>query len=117
MDLRKKYVLKSTAELVAVLEMPDNYTPEALTAAKEAIEDRIKHEADEINQIALEFNTNKVWEQLNSLNPLNDELVFFKSHFLDEVTIKKIYKEQFEKLLKEKEGFRFDVWQYAIGGL
>ncbi len=117
MDLRRKYVLKSTTELVAVLETPKDYTPEALAAAKEAMSDRAEHEAEEINQIAVEFNTNKVWTILNTLNPLSDELVLHKSYFLDDVAIKSIYKEQFEKLIKDKEGFRFDVWQYAIGAI
>ena len=39
------------------------------------------------------------------------------SHFLSEDEVKEIYITQLEEYMKHREGFRFNVWQYALGGV
>jgi len=117
MDLKKRYLRKPTEELVKALEMQTDYTPEAIAAIKDALSFRASQEAEAIQEMALAFNTELIWNHLNSLDPLNDELVLRKSYFLSDTQVRAIYKEQFEKLIQDKTDFRVDSWNYAIGGI
>jgi len=64
-----------------------------------------------------EVNRERIVKMLNELNPVNDELKILKSHWLSEAEMRKMIKEEFKLLLERKDGFRFDVLKYAIGGL
>ena len=45
------------------------------------------------------------------------EVNMHKSHFLSAEEVKATYIAQLEKYMQYKEGFRFNVWQYALGGI
>ncbi len=115
MDLRKKFAAKDTPTLVGILETPGAYTPEAHVVAEEELYSRLIPRP-ELKQIATDFVRKIAQEEMNRLDPLNDELVLPKSHFLEKEEVKSIYLEELNALMKRKDGFRFDVWQYAMGG-
>lgn len=115
MNLHQRFAAKTTSELIIILESQDGYTPEALTTAEEELRARNIPEA-ELKKEAWEYVLQVAQETMNRLDPLNDELVPPESHFLTKREVKEIYLEELEALIKRKEGFRFDVWKYAIGG-
>ena len=116
MDLAKRYARKDTKTLISVLEHPEDYSPEALEAAEAELNFR---ELDEEVILALvdEVNRERIVKMLDSLHPVNDELKLLKSHWLTEEEMRRMTKEEFKLLLERKDGFRFDVLKYAIGGL
>ena len=116
MDLAKRYARKDTKTLISVLEHPEDYSAEALEAAEAELNFR---ELDEEVILALvdEVNRERITKMLDSLNPINDELKLLKSQWLTEEEMRRITKEEFKLLLERKDGFRFDVLKYAIGGL
>lgn len=116
MDLAKRYARKDTKTLIMVLEHPEDYSKEALQAAEAELNFR---ELDEevIYALVDEVNRERIVKMLNGLNPINDELKILKSYWLSETEMKRIIKEEFKLLLERKDGFRFDVLKYAIGGL
>jgi len=114
-DLRKRFAAKDTPTLVGILESPEAYTPEAYAVAEEELYSRLIPEV-ELKKLASDFVRQVAQEKMNRLDPLNDELVLPKSHFLLKKEVKDIYLEELNALMKRKDGFRFDVWQYAMGG-
>lgn len=116
MDLAKRYARKDTKTLIQVLENPADFSPEALAAAEAELDFR-NIEPEALNNLILEVNRERIIELLNHLNPVNDELVVPKSHWLTDEEMRKMTKEEFKLLLDRKDGFRFNVWNYAIGGL
>ena len=78
-------------------------------------ERKLSHE--EILALASEIQRERMVKMLNELDPLNDELIIPTSFFLARVDLKEMLQEEFEQFIQNKEGFRFNVWQYSIGGL
>ncbi len=116
MNLAKRYARKDTKTLIMVLEHPENYSPEALEAAEAELNFR-ELEEEVIYALVDEVNRERIVKMLNELNPINDELKLLKSHWLSEAEMRRITKEEFKLLLDRKDGFRFDVLKYAIGGI
>jgi len=116
MDLAKRYARKDTKTLVKILEHPEDFSAEALAAAEAELGFR-NVESEEMEALVLEVNRARIVELLNRLNPINDELVVPKSRWLTDTEMRNLTKDEFESLLKRKDGFRFDVWKYAVGGL
>ncbi len=116
MNLAKRYARKDTKTLITVLEHPENYSPEALEAAEAELNFR-ELEEEVIYALVDEVNRERIVKMLNELNPVNDELKLLKSHWLSEAEMRRITKEEFKLLLDRKDGFRFDVLKYAIGGI
>jgi len=116
MDLAKRYARKDTKTLITVLEHPEDYSGAALKAAEAELNFRELKEAT-IYALVDEVNRERIVKMLNGLNPVNDEIKMLKSHWLSESEMKRITKEEFKLLLERKDGFRFDVLKYAIGGL
>ncbi|MFT6322112.1 MAG: hypothetical protein ACJAT4_003047 [Granulosicoccus sp.] len=61
-------------------------------------------------------------EMIARMNLENDDITeekvnMHQSHFLSEEKVKEIYITQLEEYMKHREGFRFNVWQYALGGI
>ncbi len=61
-------------------------------------------------------------EMIARTNLENDDITeekvnMHQSHFLSEEEVKEIYITQLEEYMKYREGFRFNVWQYALGGI
>ncbi len=116
MNLAKRYARKDTKTLVMVLEHPEDYSAAALEAAEAELNFR-ELEDEVIYALVEEVNRARIVKMLNNLNPINDELTVLKSHWLTESEMKRLTKEEFKLLLDRKDGFRFDVLKYAIGGL
>jgi len=116
MNLAKRYARKDTKTLIGVLEHPEDYSAEALQAAEAELNFR-ELDNEVIYALVEEVNRERIVKMLNELNPVNDELKILKSHWLTEVEMKNMIKEEFKLLLDRKDGFRFDVLKYAIGGL
>lgn len=116
MDLAKRYARKDTKTLISVLEHPENFSSKALETAEAELNFRKLDEAV-IYALVDEVNRERIVKMLNELNPVNDELKVLKSYWLSDSEMRKITKEEFKLLLERKDGFRFDVLKYAIGGL
>jgi hypothetical protein len=116
MNLAKRYARKDTKTLISVLEHPADYSAEALEAAEAELNFR-ELEEEVIYALVDEVNRERIVKMLNEFNPVNDELKLLKSHWLSESEMRRITKEEFKLLLDRKDGFRFDVLKYAIGGI
>jgi hypothetical protein len=116
MSLRKRFAKKDSPTLVEILESPEGYTPEAMEVAKEELFSR---ELDEttIHKMAVNYNTERIKNLLEKFDPLNDKLEVPKSFFLSHKIMRSMLKSEFKEFIDQKDGFRFDVMQYAMGGL
>jgi len=117
MTLKQRHENKSDYDLLYIMEHAEGYTPEAIEVISEILGERAI-DSDDLKAMALEINVAKVKKQLKDFDPINDEIVIHQSRYLDDATIKSIYKELFDQMIQEREGYRFDVfWKYAIGGI
>jgi len=116
MDLAKRYAKKDTKTLIQVLENEQDFSSEALAAAEAELGYR-NIEPTAFDTLVLDVNRERIINLLNRLNPVNDELVVPKSRWLTDEEMRNLTKEEFQLLLKRKDGFRFNVWNYAVGGL
>lgn len=98
-----------------ILENSVNYTPEAQEIVKEIFDEK-KIEGEELRALAIEANEQIIEETILKLDPLNDELTFHESNYLDSAEIKEMYTSILKKHMDRKEGFKFNVWMYALGG-
>lgn len=115
MSLYLNYIRKSELELITIIENPDDYTQEALDVVNEIFVDR-KIDPEELRKMALEVNRKKAEDTIQRLDPLNDDLEFHESVFLDSKEVKEIYLTALKEHMSRKEGFKFNVWLYALGG-
>jgi len=115
MSLYLTYIRKTDFELMFILESPDDYTQEALDVVYEIFDEK-KIEGEELRALAIEVNQKKIEDIFLKLDPLNDELKPHTSKFLDSAEIKEMYLEMLKKHMSRKDGFKFNVWQYAMGG-
>lgn len=116
MSLRKRFAKKDSPSLVQILETPEGYTPEAMKVAEEELYSRELGEAA-IHEIAVAYNTERIKNILENFDPLNDKLEVPKSFFLSPEVMKEMLKVEFKAYMDQREGFRFDVMQYALGGI
>jgi hypothetical protein len=114
--IRQRYANKPTEDLMWVLENPDHYTQECFQEVELLFLDRQVSE-EEISSLAIDLNRKKIREQLDRFDPINDEVSIQESYFLSPKEVKRLYQEELKLLIERKDGFRFDVWQYAIGGV
>lgn len=115
MNLYERYIKKETRALVHVLEAPENYQAAVIEIVKEILQQR-DEPYDKLTAMAGYFQRKQIIDMLQYLDPLNDELKLPVSHFLSKSEMKEMLIEEFEIFMKDKDGFRFDVWKYAIGG-
>lgn len=115
MSLYLTYIRKSNLELISIIENSEDYTPEALDVIHEIFDERNIDEA-ELRRLVLEVNQKKIEEKIMKLDPLNDELTYHESDYLDSAEIKEMYKKTLKDHMDRKEGFKFNVWLYALGG-
>ena len=115
MSLYLNYIRKTELELITILENPEDYTQEALDVVNEIFVER-KIDPEQLREMAVEVNQQKAENRIQKLDPLNDELDFHESVFLDSEEIKEIYIAELKKHMNRKEGFKFNVWLYALGG-
>lgn len=116
MSLRKRFAKKESTELVEILENAESYTPEAMEVAEEELFSRELGEAV-IHQMAVDYNTERIKDMLDKFDPLNDKLEVPKSFFLEHEAMREMLKTEFKAFIDQKQGFRFDVMQYAMGGI
>ncbi|MCB0705153.1 MAG: hypothetical protein KDC34_07575 [Saprospiraceae bacterium] len=116
MDLKKRYSRKDNRSLIEILETPDGYTKQALQIAESELLSR-ELDPDYLYQTAREIQQHHIIQMLEQFDPLNGQLNLPKSHFLNRSELKEMLISEFETLIKEKEGFRFDVMHYAIGAI
>ncbi len=115
MSIYLTYVSKSDFELISILEDPEDYTSEAIEIIEEIFEDR-NIDQEKLSEIVLEVNQRKAKEIIQNLDPLNDELEFHQSKFLDSEKVKQIYIQALKDHMSRKDSFKFNVWLYALGG-
>lgn len=115
MTLRDRYINQSNYELLSIVENPENYTEECLKIVDGILELRII-EPEDLEAMVTEINRKKIQEKLGKFDPINDEITLHESQYLSKTTIKEMYLEEVKILMDKRDGFRFDVWKYAIGG-
>lgn len=115
MSLYLTYIRKPDIELITILENPESYTQDALDVVNEIFVER-KIAPEELREMVLKVNRQRAEETMLSLDPLNDDLVFHESIFLDSEEVKEIYTKALKEHMERKEGFKFNVWLYALGG-
>ena len=114
-NLKEIYQIKSNYQLIEILEDAGNYSEEAISVVDEIFKSR-NMKPEEVMSMVYEVNEKKVKTIIDNLDPVNDDINVHKSRFLNEEEVKAIYIQELERLMKEKEGFRFNVWLYALGG-
>jgi len=115
MSLYLTYIQKTDLELMTILESPEDYTKEALEIINEIFQER-RIEGEDLRALAIEANKKKIEDIFLQLDPLNDEIKPHTSDYLDSAEIKEMYKEILKEHMSRKDGFKFNVWLYAIGG-
>ena len=115
MSFYEKYAKADSRALIEMLENASDYVEACLNAVRDILSFR-DLDPDELLKMAKEINLLKARETIERLDPINDELIMHKSHFLNDEEIHEIYTEALDQHMKNKEGFRFNVWLYALGG-
>lgn len=115
MSLYLNYIRKSDLELITILENPEDYTQEALDVVNEIFVDR-KIDPEQLRELVLKVNRERAEDTIQRLDPLNDDLEFHESIFLDSEEVKEMYVKALKEHMSRKEGFKFNVWLYALGG-
>lgn len=115
MTLKERYESKSTEELVEIMDSPKKYTPQVLDIVKVLIYDR-KIDRELLKTMATVYNRKKARKQYEHLDPLNDEIEITTSEFLTEDELRPIYADELNAFIQDQDGFRFNVWLYALGG-
>lgn len=115
MSLYLNYIRKTDLELITILENPEDYTQEALDVVNEIFVDR-KLDPEQLREMVLKVNRQRAEDTIQRLDPLNDELEFHESIFLDSAEVKEMYVKALKEHMSRKEGFKFNVWLYALGG-
>jgi hypothetical protein len=107
-DLKDRLHLKQNAELIAILESKNAFTPEAVQYAAEIIQERFIEDEELISLVT------KYWE-----NELNDSLksylksgVIPESNFLNEDQLKSIFAKKYQEYVERKEVLAVDSTLY-----
>jgi len=116
MNLKDVYSKVDLRKLVAVLESQQDYTSECIRVVKKEFESR-KTIPDSITKIATEEYIVKLVRALSDFDPLKDKFIVPESYFLDRNTSLELAKIEFNKWIKKKQDYGFDVLKYSIGGL
>ena len=116
MSLQKRFSKKSNIELIQIIESADSYTSQAIDVAKDELRSR-QLKPHVLQELAIQVHREKFRKMLDAFDPLNDQLQLPKSLLLGREELQELLKEEFEYFMDQREGFRFDVWQYAIGGI
>ncbi|MBR9923230.1 MAG: hypothetical protein GYB31_20560 [Bacteroidetes bacterium] len=116
-DLERRYAKKETTELIEILERPEGFTKEALGVASRELKAR-KLDSDYLSEIAETIKRQQLQKLLDAFDPLNDPVPALPaSYFFKPKQVKAFLLEEFEKFIRDKEGFRIDVMKYSIGAI
>ena len=102
--------------LIHLIESPEensNYDKNELKAEwskREILDEELKNIIVKENEIIARM-------VLENDDITEEKVNMHSSHFLSEDEVKEIYITQLEEYMKHREGFRFNVWQYALGGV
>ena len=115
MQLSDRIRRKSDQELIELAENHESFTVAARKLALAEIELRQLAPAY-IQAIAEDFNRDLMRKRLDTFDVFTEVFLIPRSNFLTPEQMKNLLKEEFEAMMKDREGFRFDVMQYAMGG-
>ena len=114
MTLKERYSGSELSELIRIIENKADYTEECVTVVKNEFESR-KIIDGSSEKIAEELIRSKFKVFLEKFDPFSSKITIYESAFLNKEQIKEIQKDEFDKWMDKREGFEFDVWNYAIG--
>lgn len=107
-ELKDMLHLKQNAELIAILESKDAYTPEAIQYAAEVVQERFIEDKELIGLVTA------YWE-----NELSSSLKAYlksgeipKSNFLNEAQLKEIFAMKYQEYVERKEVMAVDSTLY-----
>jgi len=108
MNLKTKFTGFSDYELISIAEPHTDYTDEAKNFAIDIIMER--HHKD------YKKYANEYWEEyiLKNIKTILKSRIIPKSHFLDNLEMKTIVKDCFEKWKEEQELFGIDTTKYWV---
>lgn len=115
MDFKARYENEDDKTIVNMIESPADFVKECRDAVYEILEERAISK-EELKQFAKDINRSKARAQFEKLDPLNDEIQILESAFLTEEELKPIYADELNAFMQDRDGFRFNVWLYALGG-
>ena len=115
MTLKERYSGSELSELIQIIENKSDYTEECVSVVKNEFESR-KIIDGSSEKIAEELIRGKFKTFLEKFDPFSSKITIYESTFLSKEQIKEIQKDEFDKWMDKREGFEFDVWNYAIGG-
>jgi hypothetical protein len=115
MTLKERYKSADLATLIAMVECPEDYTHDALIAAKEEVMLR-KPDKETARQLATEIMREKAKELWNKFSLINGPPATPESLFLNQDEVLKILREEYELWADKKEDMQIDLWSYVIGG-
>ena len=116
MTLEERYRKSEIKELIKILDTKECYTNECVAVVQKEYESRAIIEGS-VEIIAESIIRDKFREFLEKFDPYSSTIKVFESTFLTKEQIIKIQKDEFDKWLDKREGFEFDVWNYAIGAI
>jgi hypothetical protein len=116
MTLAERYAKAEIETLINIVENPADYTPECVQVVTQEIRNR-RIETEELKDIAKALHQARTKAIMAKFDPYTDKLIPPKSNYLSEEEVLSAMKEEFDLWLEKKQGYGFDVWQYAVGGI
>ncbi len=102
--------------LIEIIEQPKNADSEKRKDAIQEIQSRTSN-AESLKEIARQVNESIAYTILQQDPIAEDTVEMHTSYFLHADEMRKIYIDQLEKYMRYRDGFRYDVWAHALGGL
>mgnify|MGYP001071925140 CR=1 FL=1 len=107
-DLLDLFHLKSNKELITIIESTDSYTPEAISAAAEVIQERFLSD-EEIQNLVCEFWDAELEKSLKIYLKKGEPPI---SNFLTDGELKDIFAKKFQEYVERKELLSVDSTIY-----
>ena len=106
----------SLEKLVYLIESPQKDSNIDVESLKEELTKRNVND-DVLIPIIVNQNTIIAKEVLSNEGIATEKVEMHTSHLLPIDELREIYIDQMEVYMSYKDGFRFDVWSYAVGGI
>lgn len=115
MTLQERYQGKELSFLINIIEHQNDYTPDAVNAARfEIMRQGIPR--DEVFAEARKMLKQRITDYLENFDAVNDELKLIESYYFNEEEVKLYFREIFAEWQQKHNDMIPDGWLYALGG-
>lgn len=106
----------SDIQLIEIIDRPENIDSDQRRQALLELNSR-DTDPDVLKTTAMQVNEEIAYSVIQQDPIAEDTVEMHKSYFLQTDEMRRIYIDQLQKYMRYKDGFRYDVWAHALGGI